>query len=96
MKRENNFGEIVKNARLKHNLSTRELAKLCSVSHTEISNIENGKRNRPSIFILKSFEIHLGLNFREMARLVGYRDRTISNGERYYELYLFNKTSRKD
>lgn len=96
MERENKVGDIIKNARIEHNLSTSDLAKLCNVSYTEINNIESGKRVKPSIFILKSFEIYLGLNFRKLARLVGYRDRTISNGERYYELYLFNKISRKE
>lgn len=90
-KRKNNIGILVKKARQKQNLSARELARLCSVSHTEINNIESGKRIRPSIFILKSFEKHLGLEFKKLAREVGYSEKTISDSEKIFELYQFKK-----
>ena len=89
--RKNSIGILVKNARQKQNISARELARLCSVSHTEINNIESGKRIRPSIFILKSFEKYLGLKFKELAREVGYSEKTISDSEKLFELYQFKK-----
>lgn len=95
MTKKNEVGELVRKARIEHNLSARELARLCNISHTEINNIESGKRIRPSLFILKSFEKYLGLNFRNLAKMSGYTERTISDGARYFELYLFNKKSRK-
>lgn len=95
MTRKNEIGELVRKARIEHKLSARELARLCNVSHTEINNIESGKRIRPSLFILKSFEKYLGLNFRKLAKMSGYTERTISDGSRFFELYLFNKKSRK-
>ena len=45
----NNIGELIKNAREEKGYSARELAKLCDISHTEISNIESGKRVKPAI-----------------------------------------------
>jgi len=95
MTKKSEVGELVRKARIEHNLSARELARLCNVSHTEINNIENGKRIRPSLFTLKSFEKYLGLNFRNLAKISGYTERTISDGARYFELYAFNKRSRK-
>lgn len=96
MKLQNDIGVLVRDAREKHNLSTRELAALCSISNTELNRIERGSRKRPALLILKSFENHLGLNFRTLARMAGYSEKTISDGIRMYELNKFKNRLRKE
>ena len=81
MKNYNNIGELIKNARKQKGYSARELAKLCDISHTEISNIEKGQRVKPAILTLKGFEKYLGLDFKEMAQAVGYAPETIEYGD---------------
>lgn len=81
MNYDNNIGELIKNAREKKGYSARELAKLCDISHTEISNIESGKRVKPAVLTLKAFEKYLGLDFKNLAKAVGYSDETIEYGD---------------
>ena len=73
------IGKLVKEARMNKNMSARELAKLCDISHTEINNIEKGKRVKPALLILKGFEKYLDLDFKEIAKLVGYSNETIEH-----------------
>ena len=87
------FGKIVKDARISKGYSARELAKLCDISHTEINNIEKGERVRPAILTLKAFEKYLDLDFKKMARMVGYSEDLVEHSdnniivtyERYYK-----------
>ena len=76
-KTEQNLGELVKQAREEKGISARKLAELCNVSHTEINNIEKGKRVKPAILTLKAFEKYLDLPFNKIANMVGYSDTTI-------------------
>ena len=76
-----NIGELIKNAREEKGYSARELAKLCDISHTEISNIEKGQRVKPAILTLKAFEKYLDLDFKELASMVGYSPDTIEYGD---------------
>ena len=81
MKNYDNIGELIKNAREEKGYSARELAKLCDISHTEISNIEKGQRVKPAILTLKAFEKYLDLDFKELASMVGYSPDTIEYGD---------------
>ena len=81
MKNYDNIGELIKNAREEKGYSSRELAKLCDISHTEISNIEKGQRVKPAILTLKAFEKYLDLDFKELASMVGYSPDTIEYGD---------------
>ena len=81
MKNYGNIGELIKNAREEKGYSARELAKLCDISHTEISNIEKGQRVKPAILTLKAFEKYLDLDFKELASMVGYSPDTIEYGD---------------
>lgn len=76
-----NISNLVKEARKEKGYSARELAKLCDISHTEINNIEKGQRVRPAILTLKCFEKYLDLDFKQLARLVGYSEETIKYGD---------------
>ena len=77
----NNIGVLIKNARKEKGYSARELAKLCDISHTEISNIEKGERVKPAILTLKAFEKYLDLDFKKLAKNVGYAPETIEFGD---------------
>lgn len=81
MENYNNIGELIKKARKEKGYSARELAKLCDISHTEISNIEKGQRVKPAILTLKGFEKYLDLDFKKLAKAVGYSDETIEYGD---------------
>ena len=81
MKKEKNIAFLVKEARKNKGYSARELAKLCSVSHTEINNIEKGIRVKPGILTLKAFEKYLDLDYKELATLVGYSEETVQYGD---------------
>lgn len=76
-----NIGELIKKTRKEKGYSARELAKLCDISHTEISNIEKGLRVKPAILTLKGFEKYLGLDFKRLAEAVGYSKETIEYGD---------------
>ena len=75
------FGKMIKDARISKGYSARELAKLCDISHTEINNIEKGDRVRPAVLTLKAFEKYLDLDFKELARMVGYSEDIIEYGD---------------
>lgn len=81
MKKENTIANLVKTARKKKGYSARKLAELCNISHTEISNIEKGLRVKPAILTLKGFEKYLDLDYKELARLVGYSEETVQYGD---------------
>lgn len=81
MKKEKSIAILVKEARKNKGYSARELAKLCDVSHTEINNIEKGIRVKPGILTLKAFEKYLDLDYKEVAKLVGYSEETIQYGD---------------
>ena len=96
LKKESNkdtFGKMIKEARISKGYSARELAKLCDISHTEINNIEKGDRVRPAILTLKAFEKYLDLDFKTLARMVGYSEDLVEHSdnniivtyERYYK-----------
>lgn len=76
-----NFAILVKEARVDKGLSARQLAKLCDVSHTEINNIEKGTRVKPALLVLKGFEKYLDLDFKTIAKMVGYSDEAIDYAE---------------
>lgn len=76
-----NIGVLIKNARKEKGYSARELAKLCDISHTEISNIEKGERVKPAVLTLKAFEKYLDLDFKKLAKAVGYAPETIEFGD---------------
>lgn len=56
----NKLGNYIKGVRTSKNMSLRELAKRSGVSHSYLSQLENGKTNNPSIEV--SRKIAKGLN----------------------------------
>lgn len=70
----NNLGKYIHDIRTAKNLSTRKLAELAQISHTEIHRIENGERKNPSLSVLKSISLALSVNFTDIIRVAGYID----------------------
>jgi len=53
-------------------LSQRELARKSQISHTEISRIEKGERDRPSPAVLKKLAPFLGVRVEQLMEVAGY------------------------
>lgn len=64
------FGQLIKNARLRRGWQQQELADRIGVDRGYISTIENGKRNWPQSYI-KPLASALGLDYVEMAIAAG-------------------------
>ncbi|BCB04773.1 helix-turn-helix domain-containing protein [Bacillus sp. KH172YL63] len=69
---EKKFGEKLKELRQNKGLKIRELEALSSVSNAYLSQLENGKRGKPSPEIIKKLAPHLGVTYTELMRMAGY------------------------
>jgi SOS-response transcriptional repressor LexA len=69
---EKKFGEKLKELRQTKGLKIRELENLSSVSNAYLSQLENGKRGKPSPEIIKKLAPHLGVTYTELMRMAGY------------------------
>ncbi|ODG93559.1 MULTISPECIES: helix-turn-helix domain-containing protein [Bacillaceae] len=66
------FAEFIRQSRLQKNLSIKCLGKKANVSHSYISQIENGKRGIPSTEIIRKLAEPLGVPVIQMFQLAGY------------------------
>ncbi|PGS48843.1 helix-turn-helix transcriptional regulator [Bacillus sp. AFS041924] len=66
------FAEFIRQIRLKNNLSIKCLATKANVSHSYISQIENGKKGIPSPGIIIKLAEPLGVPIIELFQLAGY------------------------
>lgn len=65
----NNLGEILKEARKEKGFTLRELSERSGVSHSYISQLENGRNNNPTPLFLKRISDALSLPFTTLAAL---------------------------
>ena len=77
------LGKIIKYQREKLGYSKRKLAKICGVSDTEISRIENGERQIPNLVTLISICETLELDFVELLKITNY---FVNKKEKEYEV----------
>lgn len=77
------FGEKVKEIRNSKGLSLKELESKCGVSHSYLSQIENGKRESPKFAIVRSLSIGLGVPYISLLIAAGYVE--ASDIEDYHE-----------
>ena len=70
------IGDFILEHRTARNLSTRKLAALAGISHTEIHRLENGERKTPSPLLLKCIANALDLSYEDIMRAAGYMDIT--------------------
>lgn len=71
----NNLAIFIKERRESLQLSTRKLAELSNVSHSEIHRLENGERRHPSPPLLKDLAKGLSVPYEEIMQAAGYMDR---------------------
>lgn len=71
------IGDYIFKTRQEQQISIRYLAKLTSVSHSEINKIENGERANPSPLHLKAIAKVLGINQIECLKKAGYIDENV-------------------
>lgn len=66
------LGKFIFEHRTTKKLSTRKLAVLANISHTEIHRIENGERKNPSPLVLKCIANALELPYEDIMKVAGY------------------------
>lgn len=71
-----NLGEFIAEHRLAKKFSSRKLAEIAHISHTEVHRLENGERKNPSPPVLKAIAHALGVSFEEIMQASGYMDDT--------------------
>lgn len=71
-----NLGEFIAEHRLAKKFSSRKLAEIANISHTEVHRLENGERKKPSPPVLKAIANALGVSFEEIMQASGYMDDT--------------------
>ena len=62
------LGMILREARIKNNLTLEALSKLTNISISELSNLENGNIKEPSSVFLYRISNILNLNYNEMLK----------------------------
>lgn len=67
-----NFGKYLKTKRKEKNLSMNKLAVLTGVTAMYISQLESGKRENPSIEVLKKLTISLEVPYENLLEAAGY------------------------
>ncbi|WP_319001981.1 helix-turn-helix domain-containing protein [Clostridium tagluense] len=68
------IGKFILEHRTARNLSSRKLALMANISHTEIHRLENGERKNPSPLVLKYIANALDLPYEDIMRAAGYMD----------------------
>jgi transcriptional regulator with XRE-family HTH domain len=76
----NEFGKLIKSSRLSNNLTLRGLAKICGISHAQLSKIENGV-HLPSIESLQKICEALNLDYKELVDMSSSTKHTRANEE---------------
>lgn len=66
------FGEYLRSLRNRKGLTMRQLEDLSGISRSYISQIENGKRDIPSLDVIKSIHEHLDVTYEHLLQEAGY------------------------
>jgi len=74
------FGKYLQQLRLDKGLSIRQLANLSKVSHSYLSQIENGERGVPSPDVLKKLAPPLSITYEELMQAAAYIEEVIDHG----------------
>lgn len=101
------FGEYLKNLRKQKKLTIRQLDIYSGVSHSYLSQLENGKRGIPTPEILKKLHGPLDVSYEELMMAAGYLDYEANTkvgvikekpaSEEYHKIERFaRKVSQKD
>jgi HTH-type transcriptional regulator, competence development regulator len=82
------FGQYVKEIRKTKGLSLREAAKRSGVSHPYLSQLENGKNDKPSLEIINKLAKGLGVNNGDLILAAGHVDDPFDFVEQQHKLHL--------
>lgn len=66
-----NLGDYVRKVRKEKNLSLRETAKRCGISHPYLSQLENGKTNNPTAQVIEKLSKGLDLPYNMLLAMTG-------------------------
>ena len=69
-KQKETIGEIVKNTRLKQNLSQGEVAQKASIQQSYLSHIERDTGRPPSVYVIEKIAFALGLETKKLIKLL--------------------------
>lgn len=78
------LGEIIKQYRVEHGLSQRQFSKMCGVSNTYISFLENGRNSdpeknvAPSLTVIRDIAQGMGMNIQDLIAMADDFDVDIS------------------
>lgn len=79
------FGQYLKKLRKEQKITLHELGRRVGITHSYISQIENGKKGIPSPHLIKSFSDELGVPYFDLLLEAGYID------EEIYEVNQLNR-----
>lgn len=82
------LGKKIKQLRIKNNLTMIELSKLCKVSQSYISDLENGKIKNPSIIKIEKIATALEVAVSELLKLPSGKDFAIIENKNNEEINL--------
>lgn len=86
------FGEFIKSAREKKELTITEVAEAAGISHSHLSRIENGERNPPKSMTLYKLGKILDITYREMLERAGtFEDLTESEVDEYFDRIIMDE-----
>lgn len=74
------LGEVIKKYREKHDLSLREFAEKCGLSHAYIAKLEDGKDPRtgkeiePTLDTVNKIAVAINMSLDELLKIIGYLD----------------------
>lgn len=66
------LGKLIRETRKEKGLGLRELARKIDISHSYLSQIENGNKLKPKSYILKVIAQELDLSYRSLLKHAGY------------------------
>ncbi len=66
-----NIGDFIKQSREDKGIGLRELARRADISHSYLSQIENGNKKEPKSYILRALAHELNLDFNELLKITG-------------------------
>ena len=78
------LANVIKDARKKLNISTRDLAERKNLNKSEISKIENGLRKKPNIMTLGKLGDELNLDIKLLMELAGYDENYVFHARNIY------------
>lgn len=85
-----NLADLIKTYRIEKGLSVKKASKLLNVSRSYLSNIESGRRKKPSLEILKSISELYEIDYKELLTLTNQNHIGSNKSEKYKKIETSN------